>query len=191
MSQWTVPDIVAPGGGFYYCATWIGLDGVNSEDIVQMGIVQGVFSVFGVGRPFAVWEWFPEAWVEISNFPVSPGDVVFGLICMPSTREAAFYLANETNTAYTSFRKTAPRGVTFVGDSAEWILEIPMVNGELKPLARYGYVYFDFCVAGTRNHVLRYGGKGDLLITMVDANNKPISVPRVETDQLIKLVYAG
>jgi hypothetical protein len=189
IGQWTVPDIVRPGGGVYNCATWIGLDGYDvskSNDVVQIGVVQGIFFWPSIA---AVWEWFPDPWVEISNFPVSPGDVVFSMVCMVSPTEASFHLFNRTNNARTSFRKTAPHGVSFHGDSAEWILEAPTINGSLSALAQYGDVYFDSCLAQTaNNHSILDGGDG-VLITMVDGNNSHISTPTPETDQLFKLTY--
>ena len=62
------------------------------------------------------------------------------------------------------------------------------MNGGQSALARYGDVYFDECIAGTKNHDLLYGGDGDL-ITMVDSSNKQISVPTRETDELIKIQF--
>ena len=57
------------------------------------------------------------------------------------------------------------------------------MNGGQSALARYGDVYFDECIAGTKNDHLLQGGDGDL-ITMVDSSNHPISEPTRETDEL-------
>ena len=51
-----------------------------------------------------------------------------------------------------------------------------------------GDVYFDECIAGTKNDHLLYGGDGDL-ITMVDSSNHPISVPTRDTNELIKIQF--
>lgn len=65
-------------------------------------------------------------------------------------------------------------------------------DGEREPrhLARYGDVYLDNCIAGTRNHDLLYAGSGDL-ITMTDSGNHAISTPQVETQELIKVQYTA
>ena len=45
---------------------------------------------------FAWFEWFPAAACTISNLNVSPGDVMYGLICVYTSTEAAVYLGNMT-----------------------------------------------------------------------------------------------
>ena len=59
-----------------------------------------------------------------------------------------------------------------------------------KAVTCVGDVYFDECIAGTKNHALLFGGDGDL-ITMVDSSNKKISIPTRETDELIKIQFTG
>jgi hypothetical protein len=192
IGQWTVPDVVAPGLGSYYCASWVGIDGDGSPDVLQAGTECDVisFGFFTAKQTYVWWEWYPNYEVQIANFPVTSGDVMFCAICVHSDTEAGFYLTNLTTGASTSFTKTAPQGTTLVGNCAEWIVEAPTVNGGQSALARYGDVYFDECIAGTKNHALLQGGDGDL-ITMVDASNKPISVPTRETDELIKVQFTG
>ena len=192
IGQWTVPDVVAPGLGSYYCASWVGIDGDGSGDVLQAGTECDVvsFGFFTAKQTYVWWEWYPNYEVQIANFPVTPGDVMFCAICVHSETEAGFYLTNLTTGASTSFTKTAPAGTHLVGNCAEWIVEAPTVNGGQSALARYGDVYFDECIAGTKNHALLYGGDGDL-ITMVDSSNKKISIPTRETDELIKIQYTG
>jgi hypothetical protein len=192
IGQWTVPDVVAPGLGSFYCASWVGIDGDGSPDVLQAGTECDVisFGFFTAKQTYVWWEWYPENEVQIANFPVTSGDVMFCAICVHSDTEAGFYLTNLTTGASTSFTKTAPRGTQLVGNCAEWIVEAPTVNGGQSALARYGDVYFDECIAGTKNEHLLYGGDGDL-ITMVDSSNHPISVPTRETDELIKIQFTG
>ncbi|HEY2311472.1 MAG TPA: G1 family glutamic endopeptidase [Gaiellaceae bacterium] len=190
IGQWTVPDVVAPGLGSYYCASWVGIDGDGSPDVLQAGTECDVvsFGFFTAKQTYVWWEWYPNYEVQIANFPVTSGDVMFCAICVHSDTEAGFYLTNLTTGASTSFTKTAPEGTRLTGNCAEWIVEAPTVNGGQSALARYGDVYFDECIAGTKNDHLLYGGDGDL-ITMVDSSNHPISVPTKETDELIKIQF--
>jgi Peptidase A4 family len=192
IGQWTVPDVVAPASGSYYCATWVGIDGDGSADVLQAGTEQEVvsFGFITARATYAWWEWFPDFEVQIPNFPVTSGDVMFCAICVHSTSEAGFYLTNLTTGASTSFTKTSPRGTTLVGNCAEWVVEAPTVNGGQSALARYGDVYFDSCIAGTKKQALLFGGRGDP-ITMVNASNKKISTPVLETDQIVKVQYTG
>ena len=190
IGQWTVPDVVAPGLGSYYCASWVGIDGDGSGDVLQAGTECDVvsFGFFTAKQTYVWWEWYPNFEVQIANFPVTSGDVMFCAICVHSNTEAGFYLTNLTTGASTSFTKTAPEGTHLVGNCAEWIVEAPTVNGGQSALARYGDVYFDECIAGTKNDHLLYAGDGDL-ITMVDSSNHPISVPTRETNELIKIQF--
>jgi hypothetical protein len=187
-----VPDVVAPRQGSYDCATWIGIDGDGSPDVLQAGTEEEITAIgpFTFRSTYAWWEWYPEYEVQIPNFPVSAGDVMFCAICVHSSTEAGFYLTNLTNSASTSFTKTAPSGTSLVGNCAEWIVEAPTVNGGQSALAKYGDVYFDSCIAGTSKRNLLYAGKGDA-ITMVNGAGKSISVPTFETNELIKLTYTG
>jgi hypothetical protein len=192
MGQWTVPDVVAPGLGSFYCSTWVGIDGDGSPDVLQAGTEQEIlnFGFFTIRQTYAWWEWYPDFEVQIANFPVSPGDVMFCAICVHSSTEAGFYLTNLTTGASTSFTKTSPRGTSLVGNCAEWIVEAPTVNGNLAALARYGDVYFDLSIAGTEHNDLLYAGTGHDMI-MVDQNNRHISTPTFETNELIKVQYTG
>jgi hypothetical protein len=104
-------------------------------------------------------------------------------------------MVNTTTGTLTSFTKTAPAGVQLVGDTAEWILESPLVNGSLGELARYGEVYFDSMIAATNapggpfsNLVL--GGTGNLQ-TMLDVNSQQISTPEAVTDTLMTIEYTA
>ena len=97
--QWTVPAVVPPQGdhGLSACATWIGIDGngEDSPDILQTGTTQQI--TYGDSQDaFAWFEWFPAAACTISNLDVNPGDVMYGLICVYTSTEAAVYLGNMT-----------------------------------------------------------------------------------------------
>jgi Peptidase A4 family len=193
--QWTVPHIVAPIPDDCICAQWIGIDGANdapirwdSGDILQAGTTQAIAMVgfVSVKRTFAWVEWYPELPATIANFPVSEGDVMQCTICVYSPTEAGVHLFNMTSGAYTAFVKTAPSNVQLVGNCAEWIVEDPTSLG--WALARYGDVYFDNCVAGTRAGKLLLAGTGRL-DEMYDTNGRTISMPYAENDLLVKVEY--
>jgi peptidase A4-like protein len=199
LGQWTVPDVVVPygGEGFYICATWVGIDGGSggesgSGDILQAGTTQEITAGSG-SSTFAWFEWYPEYPVTISNFGVSPGDIVFCQICVSSPTVASVYMVNSTTGVVTSFTKTAPAGVQVVGDTAEWILECPI--GSSGQLAQYGEVYFDSLLAATNAPGAPFsnlvsGGTG-YLENMYDVNGQQISTPQAVTDTLITLEYTA
>ncbi len=195
---WTVPNVVAPRGqnSVCGCAEWVGIDGYDelSPDIVQAGTTQLVIPVFGqlLHQTFAWFEWYPAPPVTVSNFPVSPGDVVGCVICVHTPTEVGVYMNNLTQGVLTSFIKTAPNGQQLVGNTAEWILESP-VSGWLGPLCKFAVVYFDSCVAASAG---RSGGRvflggNEHLVDMHDANGQNIAKADRVTDKLITIRYTG
>jgi hypothetical protein len=185
--EWTVPDPADPKGGksSYYSSAWVGIDGWGSPDVLQAGTESSL--VNGVRRVYAWWEWYPDYEVAISNFPVSPGDTMYCLICVNSPTTASIYLTNDSTDQSTSFNITAPSGTTLVGNCAEWIVETPSVGGQPTTLPDYGVVYFDDGLASQKAG-LAYANLGTP-ITLVDAANKALSTPTLEKSELIKLTY--
>jgi hypothetical protein len=182
------------GSGTFACATWIGIDGApvgNSTDILQAGTTHRIDG--GSHRTSAWWEWLPNPAHEITSFPVHPGDVVFCLICAPEPTGARIYLTNITTCAFTAFPVTTDGGSwELTGDSAEWILENPELSGGgFAKLPRFGDVYFDDCIAGTRDSRLLFGGDDsknriDSWITSASTLHS-LADPVAETDRLIKI----
>jgi len=91
-------------------------------------------------------------------------------------------MTNETTNQYFSVRFAAPAGTQFIGNSAEWVLGRPQVNGALATLTNYGTQWTSNMISLLENGTLVFGGIGaagvsSSLITMVDANNNSLSVP--------------
>jgi hypothetical protein len=185
--QWTVPNPQAPGSGEFFASEWVGIDGAGSNDVLQAGTETDIFNIFFNARAiYAWWEWFPANEVAITNLPVSAGDTMYCLICGHSTN-ATVYMSNESTGVWTRFGITAPKGTTLVGNSAEWIVERPTVNGSITSLADYKVEYFDEGIAGLSD-VFRIVTLGSgTPVTMTGNNNAPLSVPTLETDQLMKV----
>jgi len=186
--QWTVPNPHASGLGDFYASEWIGIDGWGSGDVLQAGTDTAIIGIFNTRQIYAWWEWFPHDEVAISNLPVSAGDTMYCLICVNSTTTATVYISNQsTGVLLTPFTITAPSGTTLVGNSAEWIVERPTVNGVLTSLADYKVDYFDEGIAGLSGvfQIVTLGSGTP--VTMTGNNNAPLSVPTFETDQLMKM----
>jgi hypothetical protein len=125
--------------------------------------------------------------VAITNLPVSPGDTMYCLICVNSTTTATVYISNQSSGVSTRFTITAPSGTKLVGNSAEWIVERPTVNGSLANLSDYKVDYFDEGIAGASD-IFRIVTLGSgTAVTMTGNNSAPLSVPTLETDQLMKV----
>jgi hypothetical protein len=185
--QWTVPDVVVPDSNrdLYACTTWLG------NDLLRVGTWQDVSADAGHSTFLFYWCAFsPDLLVtRIANLPVSPGDVMYGVICFVSVTEASIYVTNLTTGVYTRFLVNVAGLEDGFGNpavlndsSAWWILEVPLggpsesQNDALGGrLPRYGDVYFDNCVAGTDDNNLLPSGVG-FFFPMCDVNNQEISI---------------
>jgi hypothetical protein len=193
--DWVVPDIYPPTQNqWYYCLNWIGLDGDGSGDVCQAGMVCAAYqsgsSIIRTIYPFH--EWYPSSWVEITNLSINPGDLISMLICTQQgagSTTATIYFANTTSGVSTSYTITAPSGTSLVGNSAEWVVETPMVNGVLTQMPDYGEVFFSTCEAYLTNNTSVNGGTGNNIILV--QNNKTISTGTLITPTIILCQYTG
>jgi hypothetical protein len=192
LGQWNVPDVAPPakGQGSWYSFAWIGIDGYS--DVTQIGTIQSV-SVDANGNLskdcYAVYEWYPQFWQAITNFPVGFGDTMLGLICLLSPTEADFSLLNVTRGIRAGFTFTAPAGTVSLENQAEWILEHPGVTDASPQLPNFGEIYFDSAMGGHGLDFLADGGT-DTAINMVE-NGTTVATTAVETPTLIKIAYTG
>jgi hypothetical protein len=171
----------------------VGIDGWGSGDVLQAGTETEITEVlwFTISNVYTWWEWYPAGEVAITNLPVSPGDVMYCLICVNSTTSATVYFSNQATGVSTNFTITAPSGTTLAGNSAEWVVERPTVNGSVASLTDYDLVYFDECLAG-------WSGGGTIgvddlasatSITMTGSGSADLSVPTLENNHLMKVTW--
>jgi hypothetical protein len=147
VGAWIVPNINTQFEKLTgYTSMWVGIDGnCSCNDLIQDGTSQ--YWLNGSVVYFAWIEFFPENEVPVKNFPVQPGDVIYAYSAAVSKSGKLygyFYLANLTTRRSVSASLVAPKGITFSGKSAEWIVERPEINGSFEnPLPNYGYAYMD------------------------------------------------
>lgn len=192
--DWVVPNVYAPKQNqWYYCANWIGLDGDGSGDVCQAGMICAVYqSGSSITRTIYPWhEWYPQSWVEITNLTINPGDMITMLLCTAQgegSTSATIYFTNQTSGVSTSYTITAPSGTKLAGNSAEWIVETPVVNGQLTQMPDYGEVFFSNCTAGLTNGTIVNGGTGNN-INLVQ-NSTTLSTGSLITPTIIQCQYA-
>jgi hypothetical protein len=132
--NWTVPA-VAPSAAPEYAATWIGIDGTQSQTLIQTGTAQATQD--GVTGYWAWVELLPDASVQI-NGTVEPGDAMQSTIIETSTNEWTVTLDDSTQgwQYVQTFSYTTPEL------SAEWIEEAPTINGGQSTLADFSSATF-------------------------------------------------
>ena len=197
--DWVVPNVYAPTENqWYYCANWIGIDGDGSGDVCQAGMICSVFESGGsTVRTIYPWhEWYPSSWVEITNLLINPGDLISMMICTAEgagSTTATIYFGNQSSGLSMSYTITAPvvNGVQtkLVGNSAEWIVETPGINGVLTQMPDYGEVFFSTCEAYLTNGSVVNGGTGNN-INLVQ-NAKTVSTGTLITPTVIQCQYTG
>ena len=190
--EWNVPDVmpVADGRGSWVSLAWIGIDGVS--DVTQIGTLQLVSTEnpFLLKQCYAWFEWYPNSWQAISNFPVSFGDTMSGLVCLLSPTEASYSMINMTQGSYTGWRYfSAPGSTTSLENQVEWVLERPYVSGAQAQLPNFGEIYFDSAVGGEGLENVVQAGQ-DTVINMTE-NGNTVATTTVETPTLIKIAYTG
>lgn len=188
---WVVPSINNQFGikGNSYMSEWIGIDGdCSCNDLMQDGTEQD----WTGGKPgYYAWvEYFPEAEVEVSSFPVSPGDVIQAYTWATEKSGVVygnFYLANFNTRKAVSGSLKIPKGSSFSGKSAEWIVERTEVNGSFtNELPFYAYTYMDDAYAWRNgsSHAIPYASEVNQNIIMVQGSTHLSQVSEQDGDSM-------
>ena len=172
-------------GGWDWSSIWPGIDGFNSNDVLQGGVeVDSYCSGSTKANYYSAWvEWYPYGSVRVSSPAITPGDLVFVEVWNVSPTSGYVYFHNFSTNVTAEYHLTAPSGTTLKGNSVEWIVERPGVNGRLATLTNYIDVTstYSFAWDYTRSPLTYYyayynPSVGTLyLITMLDNANKGIS----------------
>lgn len=141
--SWTVPDISASQQNDAAAAQWIGLGGVSSTDLLQMGTVEQIQN----GQPVieVFWEQLPSSAQNVMTVPA--GSTISAMIA-ETTGENPIWNLTFTVNGQTPSQTISPVTIDTsyangIGTSAEWISEDPSTqNDRLYPLANMGTVSY-------------------------------------------------
>lgn len=157
--SWTVPH-VSTGTNPGVDATWVGIGGVSSSDLIQAGTQE---SVNRAGRIMY------EAWVEmlphasqIVPLTVNAGDSMTVSVSQLSTGQ--WQLSLKDNTTGQSYQATAAYQSSL--SSADWIEEAPNGRGGELPLDNFGSVQFSGATTTENGQQ----------VTVAQANGQPITM---------------
>ncbi len=165
-------------GGWDWGSAWNGIDGWGSPDVLQAGIE---FDAYCSGSTrssyYSAWyEWYPYGEVRIGSFPIAPGDDLFVEVWHTSSTQGYAYLVNYNNDQAVEVGFTAYPGYPLVGNSAEWVVERPAVNGSLATLTNYIMDPFWDAYAYTESYAF-FEVNGATPVDMEDNNGNVISYP--------------
>ncbi len=137
-AAWIVPTVVAPPATGY-AATWVGIGGSDTDDLIQAGTEQDIEN--GVPTYYAWVEALPDDALGLSprRLPAQPGDLFSVTITNTGGNDWTVLLENRT----TGQRLSLTTTYQSCNCSAEWIEEVPEVAGVDDPLiANFGTVSF-------------------------------------------------
>ena len=167
-------EVVAPvtsgegGAG----ATWVGIGGLTSTDLIQAGTSATV--VKGQVR-FESWiETLPDVSQQVS-LAVAPGDSVTVTIDEQDPEAGLWQMSITNNTTGQNYQTS----VTYTSShsSAEWIQEAPTGSQGLLPLNNFGSVTISGDMTTVDSQAADLAQAKARPLTMVNANNEPLAVP--------------
>jgi hypothetical protein len=160
---WTVPQF-APDSPAGADATWVGIGGVSSRDLIQAGTQQ---TVSGSGSTqYQAWvETLPQASHPVP-LAVNPGDSISISITQSPQAQDQWSVNFTNNTSGQTFQVT--EHYTSTTSSAEWIEEAPSAaRGRQIPLDNFGSIVFSEGSAVKDGKSVSIADSGAQPITMV------------------------
>lgn len=172
-ASWVVPTPTGDGTDTTADATWIGIGGVTSGDLIQTGTDNSV-SKNGTVSTEAFYEMLPAVSQTVPGVTVLPGNSISASITEVAAGQWEITITNNTNDE--TYSSTV--SYTSSNSSAEWIEEDPSyTNGQLVPFDDFGTVSISgasMVVGGTTESIATGQGSS---ITMVDSYGKAIATP--------------
>lgn len=194
--QWVVPTVLPPASagnadGDWWTVAWVGIDGWGSSDVLQCGTGHHVSRRNGkISTEYFAWyEWFPDNWIQISNFTVQPGDTVSGLITYDGVDQNGVQWGTATlnnisrgKLTRVQFRSPTSSAFTgFSGNCAEWVMERPQFSGVPAQVPEFGEIVFTNCLACSSTATFQ--ASAGTPVNMVDnTSGKTLSTGLLEGD---------
>ncbi len=167
---WTVPQVsgTKPGAGD---ATWVGIGGERSRDLIQAGTDA---TVLGAGRVrFSAWiETLPQA-AQTVPLTVGPGDTV--TVSLTQQEAGVWAITFENHTTGQRYQTTVRYSSSL--SSAEWIEEAPSGGRRTLPLDDFGTVQFRNATAVEDGRRVTAAQAGARPIAMVDRGGQVLARP--------------
>src|SRR6267378_2996940 len=167
-ATWTVPTVSATSPGAD--ATWVGIGGLSSRDLIQAG-TQAMVDTSGV--TYTSWiEMLPQASRDVP-LSISAGDSVTVSITQQSGND--WLIAMKNNTTGGTYNVTVQYASS--NSSAEWVQEAPSVGRGLVSLDQFGTVQFSGASAVRNGKTMSAAALGAKAITMINGQGQAIAQP--------------
>ena len=169
-ATWTVPD-GSNGSNIGTDATWVGIGGVHSHDLLQAG-TEEIVATAGHAQF--------QAWLELlpmTSHPVplavAPGNSVS--VAIDQQASGQWKVSFKNNTSGATYATTV--SYTSSHSSADWVEEAPSAGRGVLPLDNFGKVAFSQAGATQNGKSVTAEQAGAKAITMVNAADQPLAIP--------------
>ncbi|TME27207.1 MAG: hypothetical protein E6I66_13675 [Chloroflexi bacterium] len=168
-ATWTVPTVSATSSGAD--ATWVGIGGLTTNDLLQAG-TQAMVDGSGTVEYSSWIEMLPQS---SRNVPlsVSAGDSVTVTITQQGGND--WLIAMKNNTTNGSYSVTVQYSSS--NSSAEWVQEAPSVGRGVISLDQFGTVKFSGASAVRDGKTMSLSALGAKAITMINGQGQAIAQP--------------
>jgi hypothetical protein len=170
---WTVPNVSLSTVGAD--ATWVGIGGVETRDLIQAGTQA---SVSGGEVAYDAWIEMLPAPSKTISLSVNPGDSVTVSITQKSALDWTIALKNNT----TGGRFSTTVQYRSSNASVEWVQEAPSVGRGTVPLDDFGTLKFSGASAVKDGKTLDLRGLDARAITMINGARQALATPSVIGD---------
>lgn len=168
-ANWTVPN-PTNSAGVSTDATWVGIGGVTTNDLIQIG-TQNIVGKNSNITTTAFYETLPNVSQTINNFTIAPGDNVSASVAEVSPDLWKLSIVNNSNSE--SFSTTVYYNSSL--SSAEWIEEDPSDSQGLIPLDNFGQVSFSNCQTTNNGQAENLATSDAQAISMTSPNGQNLA----------------
>jgi hypothetical protein len=141
-ASWTVPQVM-PSENNTFSGVWVGIGGYGEDTLIQTGTEQEY--IHGRVSYYAWYELLPAHLVRIPSLHVRSGDLITAFVSLVSQNANRWSIEINDVTRGEQFKKVVVYNSSM--QSAEWILERPLVNDSISTLANFGNATFTECKA--------------------------------------------
>jgi hypothetical protein len=170
---WIVPQVAtAANGASGVGATWVGIGGVKTKDLIQAGTEDS-----GSGRQneYQAWiEMLPAASKQVP-LAVAPGDSITVSIDEQGNATQSWLIVLTNNTSGKMYQTTV--NYTSSRSSAEWIEEAPTGRNGILPIDNFGAVSFTGATAIKDGEPMTMEAIGARPISLLNSRKQPLAVP--------------
>ena len=168
-ATWVVPSVSGSSTGAD--ATWVGIGGLQSRDLIQAG-TQAMVDGSGAVEYTSWIEMLPQSSREVP-LAITAGDSVTVSIAQQSGND--WLISMKNNTTGGTYNVTVQYASS--NSSAEWVQEAPSIGRGLVSLDQFGVVKFSGASAMRDGKTMSLAALGAKAITMINGQGQALAQP--------------